>query len=493
MQSLTSRATCSTSSSRRRRHVTASARQRAHGSGPSSVSGPRPPEGALGNLVPREGLRRAGRRASRGGGGGSARFEQEPLPGRPKEGQPCPRPPDRPISGLGRPDPLLPQRARFVRGVVRCRRGSGGCCSQRRTSRCCTASSSAEAALRGERLRCPKRPRGLPPLGDERPVATRLRGACVAAVHPFAGSGDRADQPESAGADDVPGQSRAHYYGVGPVPRKAPRVLWRYPRTGRMCSLSTDETGRHTWCGVGWTGQPNVIPKRDGHIELRFGAYDRGYHFLDAATGMPLRPTLMTGDLAKGSATSDPDGYPFTTPARATTSCASSRSTGPGRRCLWQVNADTSVPKVVWNNDWDGAPLVVGDYLIEGGENSWLYVIRLNRGYDREGKVRVRPKIVRACRAGTSGYSPRRPTARSRSRTRSRSTAGSPTSRTRRGSCRAGTSRHPAAAARQRSTCLPLLDGRRHGRVGRRRQPGSSTSRASSSSSTRARSGSASW
>ena len=61
---------------------------------------------------------------------------------------------------------------------------------------------------------------------------------------------------------------------------------------------------------------------------------------------------------------------------------------------LWQVDADTSVPKVVWNNDWDGAPLVVGDYLLEGGENSWFYVIKLNRGYDRTGKVRVRPKIV---------------------------------------------------------------------------------------------------
>ena len=51
---------------------------------------------------------------------------------------------------------------------------------------------------------------------------------------------------------------------------------------------------------------------------------------------------------------------------------------------------------VIWNNDWDGAPLVVGDYLLEGGENSWFYVIRLNRGYDRTGKVRVRPKIVLA-------------------------------------------------------------------------------------------------
>ena len=80
---------------------------------------------------------------------------------------------------------------------------------------------------------------------------------------------------------------------------------------GGLCSRSTDETGTSTWCGVGWTGQPNVIPKRNGTTELRFGAFDRAYHFLDAGTGLRLRPTLPTGDLAKGSATSDPDGYPL--------------------------------------------------------------------------------------------------------------------------------------------------------------------------------------
>ena len=199
--------------------------------------------------------------------------------------------------------------------------------------------------------------------------------------------------PKVPGLTTFRGNLTRDYYGVGPVPRQAPRILWRYPRAGGMCSLSTDETGRHTWCGVGWTGQPNVIPKRNGSIELRFGAYDRGYHFLNAATGAPTRPTLMTGDLAKGSATSDPDGFPLYY-AGSRDNFLRVVALDRGRPIvLWQVNANTSVPKVVWNNDWDGAPLVVGDYLIEGGENSWLYVIRLHRGYGRDGKV-VRPRIV---------------------------------------------------------------------------------------------------
>ena len=48
----------------------------------------------------------------------------------------------------------------------------------------------------------------------------------------------------------------------------------------------------------------------------------------------------------------------------------------------------------MWNNDWDGAPLVVDDYLLEGGENSWFYVIRLNRDYDDRGRVTVDPEVV---------------------------------------------------------------------------------------------------
>jgi len=40
---------------------------------------------------------------------------------------------------------------------------------------------------------------------------------------------------------------------------------------------------------------------------------------------------------------------------------------------LWSLDSTTTVPNPVWNNDWDGAPLVIGDYLLEGGENSWFY------------------------------------------------------------------------------------------------------------------------
>jgi len=66
----------------------------------------------------------------------------------------------------------------------------------------------------------------------------------------------------------------------------------------------------------------------------------------------------------------------------------------PEPTVLWSVDANTSVPNPMWNSDWDGAPLVIDDHLLEGGENSWFYVIRLNRDYDREGLVTVDPEIV---------------------------------------------------------------------------------------------------
>jgi outer membrane protein assembly factor BamB len=199
--------------------------------------------------------------------------------------------------------------------------------------------------------------------------------------------------PEFPGITTFRGNLTRSYYGDGPVPTR-PRVLWRYPSSGGMCAPSTDETGTHTWCGVGWTGQPNVIPHDNGRVELRFGAYDTNYHFLDARTGKPMREDLDTGDLAKGSATSDPDGYPLYYAGSRDDNFRIVALDRDLPTVLWSLDANTSVPDPEWNNDWDGAALVVGDYLLEGGENSWLHVIKLNRGWTAGGKVRVRPRVV---------------------------------------------------------------------------------------------------
>jgi PQQ-like domain len=199
--------------------------------------------------------------------------------------------------------------------------------------------------------------------------------------------------PRHPGLTTFRGNLTRSYYGEGPIPRH-PVIEWRYPASGSLCRRSADIAGTRVWCGTGWTGQPNVIPIRKGGVEVREGAYDGNYHFLDGRTGTPVRPDLVTGDLAKGSATSDPNGYPLYYAGSRDGLFRIVALDRPAPTVLWTLNADTSVPNPTWNDDWDGAALIVGDYLLEAGENSWFYVVRLHRGYDSHGKVTVDPKIV---------------------------------------------------------------------------------------------------
>ncbi len=188
------------------------------------------------------------------------------------------------------------------------------------------------------------------------------------------------------------GNATRDYYGEGPLPTH-PKILWEYPPSGGLCSTSSDLFGTRTWCGTGWTGQPNVIQHPGGLIEVREGAYDKAYHFWNGLTGAVLRPDLVTGDLAKGSATSDSDGYPLYYGGSRDNFLRVVALDRSKPTVLWETNAH-DVPHQVWNDDWDAAPLQIGDYLLEGGENSWFYVIHLNRHYGPGHKVEVSPKIV---------------------------------------------------------------------------------------------------
>ena len=182
------------------------------------------------------------------------------------------------------------------------------------------------------------------------------------------------------------------YYGRGDVP-KAPKVRWFYPQQGGMCSSSSAKGETKTWCGSGWTGQPAVF-ERDGRTWVVFGAYDKAVHFMDGETGEDILPPLPTGDIIKGSVTIDPDGYPLVyTGSRDNYYRVIAIDRGPPAQELWKLSA-TDVSPTMWNNDWDGAGLVLDDFLFEGGENSQFHAVKLNRGYDGAGKVTVAPKLA---------------------------------------------------------------------------------------------------
>jgi outer membrane protein assembly factor BamB len=186
------------------------------------------------------------------------------------------------------------------------------------------------------------------------------------------------------------GNATRSYYGEGPVPTD-PEVAWRYPERA-MCAESVDGGEARIWCGTGWTGQP-VVFERDRTTWVVFGAYDRNVHFLDAHTGEQILPPFGTGDLVKGSATMDPDGFPLVYIGSRDGYYRVLAIDGDEARELWALWAHDVSP-TMWNDDWDGAGLIRDDYLYIGGENSQFHIVKLNRGYERGGRVTVDPELV---------------------------------------------------------------------------------------------------
>ena len=347
--------------------------------------------------------------------------------------------------------------------------------------------------LRRSGARC-RRPRGGEHRGRAWPVYDRGRSRCLSSqrggqarahsppqrLHGRADAacrscqaGRRRDQPEGPGPDDVPRQPDALVLRRTARSRGGRRASSGAIRATAACARARrDETGPQTWCGVGWTGQPNVIPKHRAGAGATVRRLRRALPLPRRATGPPSGPTLRTGDLAKGSATSDPDGYPlYYAGSRDNKLRIVALDRRPADRAL-VARRHTSVPYVVWNNDWDGAPARRGRLPARGRRE--LLVLRdpAQPRYDRTGKVRVRPEIVSRV-PGWDGRllaDPRRPRLLDRV-LGLRSTAVSRSSRTRPGSYRAGTSA-TSSAAEAATPRVPLLDGRRHRRVGRDRRAG---------------------
>lgn len=187
------------------------------------------------------------------------------------------------------------------------------------------------------------------------------------------------------------GSPTRSYYGRGPVP-EAPEVAWRYPKEGGLCRSSSVGGVTRGWCGTGWTGQPTLF-RLDGRLWSIFGALDGAVHFLDAESGEPLVEKFQTDDIIKGSVTVDPDGFPLVyTGSRDNFYRVISFDQGEPVE-LWKLDSESVGPRK-WNNDWDGAGLVLDDWLFIGGENSRIHVVKLNRAWTEEGFVGVDPELV---------------------------------------------------------------------------------------------------
>lgn len=196
-----------------------------------------------------------------------------------------------------------------------------------------------------------------------------------------------------AGVSMFRGNARRAFYGLGPVPFK-PRELWHFPRDGVMSAPSSEGGKTVVWAGTGWTGQP-VVVEWEGRTRVMFGAYDRALHFLDAGSGERFLPDLFTGDIIKGSVMFDPDGYPLLYSGSRDNYFRIVAIDREEATVLWKLSA-YDVPNPTWNDDWDSSPVVIGDYLFEGGENSYFYIVKLNRAYGADGLVTVDPEVLLA-------------------------------------------------------------------------------------------------
>ena len=166
-----------------------------------------------------------------------------------------------------------------------------------------------------------------------------------------------------------------------------------------MCAESSEGSETRTWCGSGWTGQPAVF-ERDGRTWVVFGAYDRKVHFVDYDTGEDILPPVRDRRHHQGLGVGRPRRLArSSTRAAATTSCGSSPSTGPQPTELWALDADAVSP-TKWNDDWDGSPLIMDDYLYEGGENSQFHIVKLNRTTGRRRPGAGRPPSWCSTRPG---------------------------------------------------------------------------------------------
>ncbi len=232
------------------------------------------------------------------------------------------------------------------------------------------------------------------------PPETPPDSTAAAAAAPYEGWVDPASAGRPYYGATIPGlltfrgNPTRTYSGQGPMPG-APRPVWRYPGAA-MCSVSEDRGEVSNWCGTGWTGEPAVF-ERDGRTWLVFGAYDRAVHFVDAATGEDILPPFPTGDLIKGSVTIDPHGFPLVYVGSRDGFFRVLAFDRPQATELWRLSANDVSP-TKWNDDWDGSSLVLGDYLFEGGENSQMHVVKLNRGRapDGHGHGRAVPRVERA-------------------------------------------------------------------------------------------------
>jgi outer membrane protein assembly factor BamB len=226
----------------------------------------------------------------------------------------------------------------------------------------------------------------------------------MVAVTSFGSSGPEPGSALDDGIREVPtdsgreglltfrGNEQRSISALSKIPDDEPSLRWVFPQAKPLCSKSAVNGSEKTECGVGWTGQAALFPYA-GNTWAVVGSYQPALNFLDLENGLPLRSIVGAADVYKGSPTIDPDGYPLVYAGATDGLLRIAAFDRNAPEILWQLDA-TEIDPNRPSNDWDASPVIHGDYLIEGGENGYLIIVKLNRGYGDDGLVTISPEVV---------------------------------------------------------------------------------------------------
>ena len=205
----------------------------------------------------------------------------------------------------------------------------------------------------------------------------------AAAVHRLGGPGfgrsSPTTRPRRSGLLTFRGNPTRSYYGHGPgagraarrvaVPgasacarcrRTAARRRTGAARAGPASRRCSSATGARGWCSARTTAPSTSSTPRPVRTSCRRSR--------PATSSRDRSPSIPTA--SRSCTSGSRDGY-FRVhrdrPSGSPPSCGSSSAT------------DVSPTK--WNDDWDGSALVLDDYLFEGGENSQIHIVKLNRAH----------------------------------------------------------------------------------------------------------------
>ena len=184
---------------------------------------------------------------------------------------------------------------------------------------------------------------------------------------------DSETKPDSpTGLYQFRGNNTRSFYGTGPLPEKQPKIIWKF-KTDVIERQSKDGTVRR-WQGLGWTGQPAIVPEKKKRI-VYAASLDGFVYKLDFLTGALILRSPQNFDIIKSSPTIT-DNYAI----------VGSWSNGMhilDRETLRHLHSEEAVYTPSVSYDFDGSAAVEDGHAYFAGEDGYVRKLQLKPPFKR--------------------------------------------------------------------------------------------------------------